>query len=101
MKNLRIFSVPLILATFPFSTFAQSGCIRVDSIAKWEVLDSTKTLVYDSQGNSIAFVIFGSSAYLKRTGETFRFFSSTICASDRVQTTSGMDRVIAIEPIRK
>lgn len=80
---------------------AQANCIRVDQVAKWEVLDSTKTVIYDSQGSTIAFVIFYADAYLKKSGETFRFFSSTICRGDRVQTTAGMTKVADIEPIRK
>ena len=80
---------------------AQANCIRVDQVAKWEVLDSTKTIIYDSQGNTMAFVIFDLYSYLKKSGETFRFFSSTICRGDRVQTSSGMTTVSNIEPIRK
>ncbi len=85
----------------PFWANAQSGCIRVDAIAKWEVLDMTKTVVYDSQGNSIAFIIFDGAAFLQRSGENFRFFSPTICKFDRVQTTRGMTTISSIEPIRK
>jgi hypothetical protein len=83
--------------------FAQSNCIRVDQIAKWEVLDQNKTIIYDSQGNTIAFVIFNTSYpnYLKKSGETFRFFSSTICRYDRVQISSDMTTIQSIEPIRK
>jgi|LauGreDrversion4_2_1035121.scaffolds.fasta_scaffold732800_2 hypothetical protein len=83
---------------------AQSNCVRVDQIAKWEVLDSNKTVIYDSQGNTIAFVIFNSPSYtsnLKKSGETFRFFSSTICRFDRVQVSGGMITISDIEPIRK
>ena len=98
MKSLSLF---FILAIFPFLANAQSGCIRVDAIAKWEVLDSTKTVVYDSQGNSIAFVIFDSYSFLQRSGENFRFFSPTICRFDRVQTTRGMTTISSIESIRK
>lgn len=101
---MKKYNTPLILLCFwilPITVNAQSGCIRVDAIAKWEVLDSTKTIVYDAQGNSIAFVIFSSGSFLKKAGETFRFFSPTICSWDRVQTTAGMTTVSAIEPIRK
>ncbi len=80
---------------------AQANCIRVDQVAKWEVLDGNKTVIYDSQGGTIAFVVFESYAFLKKSGETFRFFSSTICRGDRVQTTTGMTTVTNIEPIRK
>ena len=82
---------------------AQSNCVRVDLIAKWEVLDQNKTIIYDSQGNTIAFVIFNTSYpnYLKKSGETFRFFSPTICLYDRVQISSAMTNIQAIEPIRK
>ena len=80
---------------------AQSNCIRVDQIAKWEVLDSNKTVVYDLQGGTIAFVVFASYPYLKKSGETFRFFSPTICKFDRVQVTEGMTTITSIEPIRK
>ena len=83
------------------AVLAQSNCVRVDQIAKWEVLDSNKTVVYDLQGGTIAFVVFASYPYLKKSGETFRFFSSTICSGDRVQTTAGMTLVLNIEPIRK
>ena len=55
MKSLSLF---IILAIFPFLANAQSGCIRVDSIAKWEVLDHSKAIVYDSQNNSITAGIF-------------------------------------------
>jgi hypothetical protein len=84
--------------------FAQSNCVKVDQIAKWEVLDYNKTVIYDSQGSTIAFVIFNISsvsAYLKKSGETFRFFSSTLCRVDRVQVSGGMITVLDIEPIRK
>ena len=91
----------LCFCIFPFGVNAQSGCIRVDAIAKWEVLDSTKTVVYDAQGNSIAFVIFEMYSNLQRSGENFRFFSPTICRFDRVQTTKGMTTIASIEPIRK
>jgi hypothetical protein len=101
MKNLKFFLVPFILAIFPFLANAQSGCIKVDQIAKWEVLDSTKTVVYDSQGNSIAFIIFEAYSYLQKSGENFRFFSPTICRFDRVQTTKGMSSITSIEAIRK
>ena len=103
MKNLKVFSISLIFCLLPFLANAQSGCVRVDQIAKWEVLDSTKTVIYDSQGGSIAFVIFEWIAPigLKRSGENFRFFSSSICRTDRVQISSGMTTVISIEPIRK
>ena len=94
--------VALFFLTSSNVVLAQANCIRVDQVAKWEVLDSTKTVIYDSQGSTIAFVIFDSySAYLKKSGETFRFFSSTICRGDRVQTTAGMTTVTNIEPIRK
>ena len=83
------------------AVLAQANCIRVDQVAKWEVLDGNKTVIYDSQGGTIAFVVFESYAYLKKSGETFRFFSSTICRGDRVQTTMGMTTVTNIEPIRK
>lgn len=65
------------------AVLAQSNCVRVDQIAKWEVLDNTKTVIYDAQGNTIAFFIFNSpsyTSYLKKFGETFRFFSPTISA---------------------
>jgi hypothetical protein len=82
---------------------AQSNCIRLDRIAKWEVLDHNKTIIYDSQGNTIAFVVFDTvyPHYLKKTGETFRFFSPTICQSDRVQISSSMTYISTIESIRK
>jgi hypothetical protein len=100
MKNLIKILLPLAFMISPFLVNAQSGCIRVDQIAKWEVLDSDKTIIYDSQGNSIAFVVF-LTGYLKKSGETFRFFSPTICRNDRVQTSSRMDSIQSIEPIRK
>ena len=100
MKSLSLF---FILAIFPFVANAQSGCIRVDSIAKWEVLDHSKAIVYDSQNNSIAFIIFDVTYpnYLVKLNESFRFFSPTICRFDRVQTTKGMTTVSSIEAIRK
>ena len=101
MKTLNSIIVFLGLVICPFLTQAQPQCIAVDRIAKWEVLDSTKTIVYDPQGNSIAFIIFSSAAFLKKSGENFRFFSPTICVYDRVQTTAGMTTVNGIEPIRK
>jgi hypothetical protein len=103
MKNSKAFLLFFIFLIFPFWANAQSGCIRVDQIAKWEVLDYTKTIVYDSQGNSIAFIIFdtGFNGYLKKSNETFRFFSPAICRFDRVQTSSAMMTIGSIEPIRK
>ena len=100
---MKSFSLFFILAIFPFLANAQSGCIRVDSIAKWEVLDYSKTIVYDSQNNSIAFIIFdvNQTNYLVKLNESFRFFSPTICRFDRVQTTKGMTTVSSIEVIRK
>ena len=89
----------IIISAFAFSASAQSGCVRVDQIAKWEVLDSTKTIINDSQGNSIAFIIFDS--FIKKSSETFRFFSPTICRFDRVQLSGGMATISSIEPIRK
>jgi hypothetical protein len=100
MKTLNAFSLFFMFSILPFPVHAQPGCIRVDQISRWEVLDLDKTIVYDSQGNSIAFIIF-AQGYLKKSGETFRFFSPTICRSDRVQTSSRMDSIISIEPIRK
>ena len=91
----------LSILTFSNAIWAQTNCLKVDQIAKWEILDFDKAIVYDSQGNSIAFVIF-SAGYLKKSGETFRFFSPTICRGDRVQKSSGsMDVIQSIEPIRK
>lgn len=101
MKKYSGLFIFLYLCILPFWANAQSGCIRVDAITKWEVLDSTKTVVYDSQGNSIAFVIFEMYSNLQRSGENFRFFSPTICKFDRVQTTKGMTTIASIEPIRK
>ena len=103
MTNTKAFLLFFILLISPFWANAQSGCIRVDQIAKWEVLDYTKTIVYDSQGNSIAFIIFDTaySGFLKKSNETFRFFSPTICRADRVQTSSSMTTIVSIEPIRK
>jgi hypothetical protein len=92
-----------VLMTFNV-VLAQSNCVKVDQIAKWEVLDHNKTVIYDSQGNTIAFVIFNilsPSAYLKKSGETFRFFSPTLCRVDRVQVSGGMVTISDIEPIRK
>jgi hypothetical protein len=99
MKKSNAFFLSFFLI-FPFWVNAQSGCIRVDQIAKWEVLDFDKTIVYDNQGNSIAFIVF-SQGYLKKSGENFRFFSPTICRLDRVQTSSRMDTISSVEPIRK
>jgi hypothetical protein len=94
--------IALLLLISSNVAWAQANCIKVDQVAKWEVLDSTKAVIYDSQGSTIAFVIFSSYAsYLKKSGETFRFFSSTICRGDRVQVSEGMTTVTNIEPIRK
>ncbi len=101
MKKFSESFIFLCLSILPFLANAQSGCIRVDAIAKWEVLDNTKTVVYDSQGNSVAFVIFEYYSNLQKSGENFRFFSPTICKFDRVQTTKGMTTIASIEPIRK
>ena len=101
LKNVLIASSLLMSSTV---VLAQSNCVRVDQIAKWEVLDHTKTVIYDAQGNTIAFVIFNSpsyTSYLKKSGETFRFFSPTICKYDRVQLSGGMVTISDIEPIRK
>ncbi len=95
-------SIAFGMALMYFSPFAnaQQTCIKVDQIARWEVLDGNKTVVYDQQGNSIAFVIFLEFT-LKRSGENFRFFSSSICRNDRVQISGGMNLISNIEPIRK
>lgn len=98
MTNSKAFLLSFIFLIFPFCANAQSGCIRVDQIAKWEVLDNTKTIVYDSQGNSIAFIIFDT---LLASNENFRFFSPTICRFDRVKTSRAMATITSIEPIRK
>jgi hypothetical protein len=94
-----IFAV--IISAISITASAQSGCVIVDQITKWEVLDSSKTIIYDAQGSSIAFIIFSSATYLKQSGETFRFFSPTICRNDRVKTSGGMTTILGIEPIRK
>jgi len=86
--------------TSPQANAQSDKCVRVDQIGKWEVLDSDKTIIYDSQGNSIAFIVF-SSGGLKKSGESFRFFSSSICVRDRVQLSRGMDTIFSIEQIRK
>ena len=91
----------VILLNFSCLANAQPNCIKVDQIAKWEVLDYTKTIIYDNQGSSIAFVIFDSPPYLTKKGENFRFFSPSICRGDRVQTSSGMTVIVNIEAIRK
>ena len=90
----------LTFLTISNVVFAQANCIRVDQISKWEVLDASKAIAYDNQGNSIAFFIFDYQA-LKKNGETFRFFSPTICNRDRVQTSSTMLQIMSNEPIRK
>jgi len=102
---MKLKTVLIVLSALMSSNFvlAQSNCVRVDQISKWEVLDQNKTIIYDSQGNTIAFVIFNTSYpnYLKKSGETFRFFSPTICRADRVQISSDMTTILSIEPIRK
>jgi len=100
MTNSKALFISFFFLIFPFFANAQLGCIRVDQIAKWEVLDSDKTVVYDSQGNTIAFIVF-SQGFLKKSGENFRFFSPIICRYDRVQTSSRMDTISSVEPIRK
>ncbi len=106
-KILKLINKPIfaiIIFTIAATASAQTGCIRVDQIAKWEVLDTSKTIVYDSQGNSIAFIIFDtiySYNWLQKSNETFRFFSPTICRNDRVQTSRAMTTITSIEPIRK
>jgi len=106
LRNLRVVFLSAFLAVSSLSAYAKTpvpfGCVKVDQIARWEVLDETKTIVYDSQGNSIAFIVFTfSTTKLSKSKETFRFFSSTICPNDRVQTSTGMTTVATIEPIRK
>jgi hypothetical protein len=103
MKTINSIVVFFGLVICPLLAKAQPQCIAVDRIAKWEVLDYTKTIVYDAQGNSIAFVIFDSypSPALKKAGENFRFFSPSICRFDRVQISAGMTTISSIEPIRK
>jgi len=100
MNKFKYLFILIGFGFLPLFANAQSKCIRVDQIAKWEVLDSDKTIVYDSQGNSIAFVVFYGMS-LKKSGETFRFFSPTVCQGDRVQTSSRMDMIQSIEPIRR
>jgi hypothetical protein len=106
-KILKLINKPIftcIVLMVAITANAQPGCLKVDSIAKWEVLDGSKTIVYDSQGNSIAFIIFEiiqPYEYLSKSNETFRFFSSMICRNDRVQTSKVMTRISSIEPIRK
>lgn len=97
LKNV-LFALSILMTCS--GVWAQTNCLRVEQIAKWEILDIDKAIVYDTQGNSIAFVIF--AGYLVKNGETFRFFSPTICRGDRVQKASGsMDVIKSIEPIRK
>ena len=105
-SNVIFFKIVLLVISIFLDlqvVYAQANCIKVDQIEKWEVLDSTKTIIYDKQGTSIAFVIFDSypSPSLKKNGETFRFFSSTICWRDRVQISNGMTNIVSIEPIRR
>ena len=100
MKNFKYLFILLSFGIFQSWANAQANCIKVDQIAKWEVLDYNKTVTYDSQGNAIAFIIFDGSI-LKRSGESFRFFSPTICRFDRVQISSGMATIYNIEPIRR
>ena len=101
--KLKIKIIALSVLMSSNAVLAQSNCIRLDRIAKWEVLDHNKTIIYDSQGNTIAFVVFDTvyPHYLKKTGETFRFFSSTICWLDRVQISNGMTTITSIEQIRR
>jgi hypothetical protein len=84
---------------------AQDGpCIRVDRIAKWEILDRWQALAYDSSGNSIAFINFDASSApdLRQGAPSFRFFSPSICRSDNVQINGKvMSRISYIEPVRK
>jgi hypothetical protein len=95
----KIFALAVLIG--PNGVWGQSNCLIVDQISRWEILDYDKAVVYDMQGKSIAFVIFLTGS-LKKSGETFRFFSSTICQGDRVQKSSGaMDKIHSIEPIRK
>ena len=101
MKTLNSILVLFGLVICPLLAQAQPQCIAVDRIAKWEVLDNTKAIVYDSQGNSIAFVIFADYPWVKKAGESFRFFSPSICRFDRVQISGGMTTISNIEPIRK
>jgi len=98
----------LAFAILVFSpmTFAQTGpCVRVDRIAKWEILNYYKTLIYDANGESIAFVDFFyslSSPDLRTGTPTFRFFSPTICEGDDVQINGKyMTRIEEIKLVRK
>lgn len=93
-----------IVSTLSAPVYAQnSPCIRVDRIAKWEILDAHKTLVYDARGESIAFIDFHTFAPdLRKGSPTFRFFSPSICKNDDVQINGNtMSRVVAIKLVRK
>jgi len=97
----------LAFAILVFSpmTFAQTGpCVRVDRIAKWEILDAYTTLIYDANGESIAFVnfYFGSTPDLRKGTPSFRFFSPSICRYDDVQINGKyMTRIEEIKLVRK
>lgn len=110
MRPSPLLAVSALIAAFAFSEFsavaeAQSGpCIRVDRIAKWEILNTYKTLVYDAQGNSIAFIDFHPSITpnLRNGTPTFRFFSPSICKNDDVQINGNtMSYVYDIKLVRK
>jgi hypothetical protein len=97
--------VSLTLGALSTVAKAQSGpCIRVDRIAKWEILDARKALVYDAAGNSVAFIdfMFPSTPDLRQGTPSFRFFSPSICKFDNVQINGKiMSRIDDIELVRK
>ena len=106
-RRLAVIALISSVALNDFSSVAEAqtgSCIRVDRIAKWEILNSYKTLVYDAQGNSIAFIDFapGSTPDLRKGTPTFRFFSPSICVADDVQINGNtMSWVNGIKLVRK
>lgn len=85
------------------SAFDAKGCVVVDSIKKWEILDNNKTIVYDINGVGIAFIIFDPYGNVRLTDNaSFRVFSPTICVGDRVQVRENhMTTVYSVEKVRQ
>jgi hypothetical protein len=80
-----------------------AGCIRLDQVSQWEIINSFKVLAYDTNKNYLAFLSFYSSSLQLKPGGSvnLRFFSPSICPGDNVIVNGQSTSVSFIEIVRR
>jgi hypothetical protein len=92
-----------IAASAPAAWAQPAGCIRLDDVSQWEIIDSSKVLAYDKNNKYLAFVSFSYLSPGLRPGGTvnLRFFSPSICSPDNVLVNGQSTWVRSVEIVRR